>query len=395
MSFDPRVIKVENQAQLIDELNKIKADKDGISLMAPKGQFFLIKLRDVPVPQANIIKQEMLAKGGEAAVARGVAVFSIERTDILLMGTLKQYRQLINKLRMQPWGLKKLAEELKELLQKQIEPGKGMLNCGEHNLDLGQRTYIMGILNITPDSFSDGGKYIDVDSALRQAVQMVEDGADIIDIGGESTRPQATPISIDEEMYRVMPIIERLAKEIPVPISIDTYKGQVAREAVKFGASLINDVWGLRYDDEMVKAVAESHVPYIMMHNQTGTEYTDLLGDIIKFFKQGIEILREKDVNLNRLIIDPGIGFGKTHEQNIEVMKRLEELNTLGLPMLLGTSRKSIIGNTLGLPVEERLEGTAATVSYGIIQGASIIRVHDVKQMARVAKMTDALVRGN
>lgn len=251
----------------------------------------------------------------------------------------------------------------------------------------------MGILNVTPDSFSDGGKYLDIDSAVKRAREMVDEGADIIDVGGESTRPGHQPVDALEEINRVIPVIERLSKELNVPISVDTSKAQVAEKALCAGACIVNDVWGLQRDPDMAEVVSKHGAGVIMMHNSDTKEYKDLMGDIIRFLRKSVEIAEKAGITRENMVIDPGIGFGKTLEHNLEVMRRMRELNTLNLPVLLGTSRKSMIGNVLDLPVNERLEGTAATITLGIANGADIVRVHDVKEMVRVARMTDAMVR--
>ncbi|HEY8364610.1 MAG TPA: dihydropteroate synthase [Haloplasmataceae bacterium] len=268
------------------------------------------------------------------------------------------------------------------------------LQCGNYNLLLGEKTYIMGILNVTPDSFSDGGCYVESDKAIEHAQEMVNEGADIIDIGGESTRPGFTMVDSEEEIRRVLPIVKRLVKEVNVPISVDTYKAKTAEKVLNEGAHIINDIWGLQKDPDMAKVIADYNVPVVIMHNQETTDYTiDIMETICQFFKKSIDIALKANIDLKRIIIDPGIGFGKTVEQNLEVMRRLGELNDLGFPILLGTSRKSMIGKTLDLPVNERLEGTLATTTMGIIQGVDIIRVHDVLENARCAKFTDIIVR--
>jgi dihydropteroate synthase len=253
----------------------------------------------------------------------------------------------------------------------------------------------MGIVNVTPDSFSGDGLALDVEAAVRQAVQMREDGADIIDVGGESTRPGAGELPADEEMRRVLPVIERLAKDLDIPISVDTYKAQVARAALEAGAHMVNDVHGFRREPEMAKVAAEFGVPAVAMHNQRGRDFHDTIGDIVTGLLESLRIAREHGLTEDRVIVDPGFGFGWTVEQNLEMLRRLPELRVLGRPILVGTSRKSAVGAVLGdLPVGERLEGTAATVAVAIAGGADIVRVHDVREMARVAKVADAIVRG-
>lgn len=271
---------------------------------------------------------------------------------------------------------------------------KDRLNIADKVWEWGKRTYIMGILNVTPDSFSDGGRFFDIDTALKHAVQMVEEGAHIIDVGGEATRPGfAVPISAEEEIDRVIPVIQRLSKEISLPVSIDTYKAKTAELAVKAGAHMINDIWGLKKDPEMADAVASCKVPVCIMHNRTNTEYGNLMEDIIHELDESIGLAIRAGIKDENIILDPGIGFGKTWEQNLTVMRNLEMLKKFGYPVLLGASRKNFIGKTLGLEVHDRLEGTLAVTSIGIIKGADIVRVHDVLQNARAAVMTDSIVR--
>lgn len=256
------------------------------------------------------------------------------------------------------------------------------------------RTLVMGILNVTPDSFSDGGRFADAELAVAHALAMVEEGADIIDLGGESTRPGHEPVTADEELRRILPVLERLAPVCPVPISIDTTKAEVARRAVTLGATLINDQQGLQGASDMAAVAAELDVPVIAMHNQRGTAYGDVMRDIIAWLRRSLDRADETGLGRERVIVDPGFGFGKTPAQNLEVLRRLGELSTLERPVLIGTSRKSMIGYVLpGLSPAERLEGTAATIALGIASGASIVRVHDVRAMANVARMTDAVVR--
>lgn len=267
--------------------------------------------------------------------------------------------------------------------------------CGPRTLELGRRTQIMGILNVTPDSFSDGGRYTDVERAVTHALQMVRDGAGIIDIGGESTRPGHDPVDAEEEKRRVLPVIRAVRRAAPdVLISIDSYKAAVAEAALEAGADLLNDVWGMQRDREMARVAARHRAPIVVMHNQEGTHYQDLIGDMLSFFRRSLDLAADAGLPQDLVILDPGIGFGKNPLQNLEVLQRLAEFKVLGRPLLLGTSRKSTIGKVLGgLPPEERVEGTAATVALGIASGAEIVRVHDVLQMKRVAVMSDAVVR--
>ncbi|OGG49957.1 dihydropteroate synthase [Candidatus Kaiserbacteria bacterium RIFCSPHIGHO2_01_FULL_54_36] len=282
------------------------------------------------------------------------------------------------------------------------------LRVGATTFEWGKQTYLMGIVNVTPDSFSGDG-VLDIDAAIEQGKQQVAEGAHIIDVGGESTRPGSTPLSLQEELKRVIPVIEQLGQTIQVPISIDTYKAEVAKRAIEAGASIINDVWGGRMDPRILAVAADTDAPIVLMHNRSrpknaeqeerlggryvGIEYTNLLGTIKRELQGSIDAAYAAGIAREKILIDPGIGFGKTVEQNLELINRLGELKELGCPILVGPSRKSFVGYTLDLPPEERLEGTAAAVALSIERGADIIRVHDVAKMRRVAVLADAVVR--
>ena len=275
------------------------------------------------------------------------------------------------------------------------------LSWANYSLDFSQKTCIMGILNVTPDSFSDSGLYLDKAQAIDRAVRMAEEGADIIDIGGESTRPGSEPLAIEEELRRIIPVIEALSKEIDIPLSVDTYKSGVARRALDAGASMVNDISGLRFDPGMPKVVSEYRVPVVIMHikgapkdMQRNPLYQALMPEVMDTLRKGIRSAMESGVSEDKIIVDPGIGFGKTSEHNLEIIHNLRELTFLEKPVLIGPSRKAFIGKVLGdMPPGERLEGTAAAVAVSIMNGANIIRVHDVKEMAKVAKVADAIKR--
>lgn len=268
-----------------------------------------------------------------------------------------------------------------------------LLQCHNQTLQIGARTLIMGILNVTPDSFTDGGDFISVEAAVERAQQMAAEGADIIDIGGESTRPGAEKVTLAEELRRVVPVVKALSAAVKLPISIDTYKAEVARQALEAGAHIINDVWGLQGDVAMSDVIVKYRCPIILMHNRKQTNYVDFLTDVVKDLQASIQFALDAGIASAQIVIDPGFGFAKSYEQNLQLMKHLDSLVALGYPVLLGTSRKSMIGKTLQLPTNDLIEGTAATVALGIAQGCQIIRVHDIKQMKRVALMTDAIVR--
>lgn len=267
------------------------------------------------------------------------------------------------------------------------------MRIGNKEYKLGERTYIMGILNVTPDSFSDGGKFNEMEAAVSQAKKLVEAGADIIDVGGESTRPGAEYVTEEEEIKRVVPIIKAIKKELDVTISIDTYKSKTAEEAIKAGADIINDIWGAKYDKNIAKVAAKYNVPIILMHNREDKPYSNLMEDIINDLQESIDVALEAGVKKENIILDPGIGFAKTYEENLMVMNKCEVIRDMGYPVLLGTSRKSMIGLTLNLPVNERVEGTLATTVMGIMKGMEFIRVHDVLENKRAAIMTDIILK--
>ena len=267
------------------------------------------------------------------------------------------------------------------------------MRIGTQEFNTNENTYIMGILNVTPDSFSDGGKYHKIDTALLRAEEMIKDGAAILDIGGESTRPGYTPVSEEEEMERVLPVIEAIKKRFDVPVSVDTYKSQVAEEAILAGADLINDIWGLKADPKMAEVIAKHQVACCLMHNRASAEYTSFLSEVIQDLQETIDIAKNAGISDSKIILDPGVGFAKNYEQNLEVLGNLRSFHTLGYPVLLGSSRKSVIGLTLDLPSEERLEGTLVTTVAAVEQGVSFVRVHDIKENARAIKMAQAIYR--
>lgn len=260
------------------------------------------------------------------------------------------------------------------------------------NREFKNHTYIMGILNVTPDSFSDGGKYNDVDRALKHAQKLVRDGADIIDVGGESTRPNYTKISDNEEIERIVPVIERIKAEFDVPVSVDTYKSSVAAAAIKAGADLVNDIWGLKYDDKMAEVIAENNVSACLMHNRKNGEYNDFVDDVISDLAESVKVAKRAGISDDKIMLDPGVGFAKTYEQNLIITNKLEKICDMGYPVLLGTSRKSMIGITLDLPSDKRLEGTIATSVMAVIKGCLFVRVHDVLENKRAVRMTEAIL---
>lgn len=266
---------------------------------------------------------------------------------------------------------------------------------GNRQMDLKNHCHVMGILNVTPDSFSDGGKYTQMDAALFHAEQMVREGADVIDVGGESTRPGYQKISDQEEIGRVAPVIEKIKERLDIPVSVDTYKSQVAEAALKAGADLVNDIWGFRADPQMARVTARYKAACCLMHNRQEAAYQDFLGEFMEDMKECVDLARNAGIGDDRIILDPGVGFGKTYEMNLEIIDRMEIMHELGFPILLGTSRKSVIGLTLDLPADQREEGTLVTTVYGVQKGCSFVRVHDVEKNKRAIQMTKALMRNH
>lgn len=264
----------------------------------------------------------------------------------------------------------------------------------DKEFDVENKTYVMGILNVTPDSFSDGGKYQQLDQALRHVERMIVEGADIVDVGGESTRPGYTVVSEEEEIERITPVIEGIRARFDIPVSLDTYKSGVAQAGIVAGADLINDIWGLKYDADMAKVIAGSKLPCCLMHNRKEPDYHNFMEEVLVDLQESVQLAKEAGISGDRIILDPGVGFGKTYEHNLEVINRLDELKRLGCPVLLGTSRKSVIGLTLDLPTDERIEGTLVTTVFGVIKGCAFVRVHDVRENVRAVRMAEAILYG-
>ena len=389
-----RLVFFKDEEEIRAKLLSIGAEPPGIKIMVPKSAFYTILVEGLSLKAALILKQEMLSKGGECVLPRSVAALEDKKANALLCGTLRHFTRLIQRLHGQYFGLPGLARKLEQAIADS-RPRPRSLKFKNKRFNLGERTLIMGILNVTPDSFSDGGRFYDRAAAVEQALKMVEHGADIIDIGGESTRPGHEAISTEEEIGRVVPVIEAVREAAPnVPISIDTYKSAVARAALAAGAEMLNDIWGGLRDPAILELAASHGLPICLMHNRDHTRYRDLLSEVVADLKDCASRALAAGVAEENIVLDPGIGFGKDAAQNLAVMRHLREITSLRYPILLGTSRKSTIGKVLNLPVDQRLEGTAATVAYGIACGVQIVRVHDLPEMQRVVRMTDAICRG-
>lgn len=398
-----RILNLKTQADAALEMRKLEVDKAGVSIMAPKGLLRAIKLYDIPSVSCNVLKQEMLSIGGEVAVPWHTVALKKKRSDCIIFGTDHQLKKLIYKLSSQPHGLRPISKAIEQALEN-YRKGSFTLKFRGGSLRLGEKTRIMGILNRTPDSFSDGGLYISDDEALDRALEMVEEGADILDIGGESTRPGSRPVSLKEERVRVIPFLKKVRRIVKKPISIDTTKSQIADEALCEGANIINDVAALNGDPKMARVIAKHKAGAVLMHckgtpktMQKNPMYNSLFREILAYLGRSIEVALAAGVKEDSIVIDPGIGFGKALEHNLEILNNLSELKVLGRPIMVGPSRKSFIDKVLaedkvlGAEPNERLFGTASSVACAIQNGAHIVRVHDVKEMAQVARLADAI----
>jgi dihydropteroate synthase len=391
-----RCLHITNAREAIHEMGKVGVDATGIKLMSGKTLHFNFKIEGIAPRTANLLKQEMLSVGGDAALDRKGLDCSTPSTSTLLMGNEKQYERLTSKLDQYP-DLKPLGLSLKETL-KNLSRTHYTIRCRKKNLKLGKETLLMGILNVTPDSFSDGGFFFDKEKAVAHGLKLVEEGANLIDVGGESTRPGSKPLPLEEELRRVIPVIESLKKEVNIPISIDTYKSTVAKKALEAGAQIINDISGLHFDPDLAHVAAREDVPLVLMHirgtpetMQRDIHYNSLFSEIIQYLRKSIQTAESAGLDPEQIIIDPGIGFGKTMEDNLLIIKNLQEFRILGKPILLGTSRKNFIGKLLNAEVNERLEGTLSSIAIGVLNGAHIIRCHDVLQAKRAIAVADAI----
>ena len=397
MENNVHLLSIPDEYSAIRYLKKIGVAPQGIELMSPKCVHHCIQVEGVDKRAANILKQEMLALGGETAIPWSAFMLSSEVCNVILIGTRKQFLLLIKKLNRQPFGLKSVGTQINEVLEN-YQKTEFCFKARENTLRLGNRTLIMGVLNATPDSFSRDGIYKKPQKAIDYAMKMLDQGADLIDVGGESTRPGANVTSAEEELNRVLPIIKGLRKMTSALISVDTYKHQVARQALEEGADIINDVTGTNYDPDILPIIKDYGAGLVIMHSPNPPEimhqphhYDNLISEIISHLRKVIAKASAAGVSQERIIIDPGIGFGKTVSQNFIILKNLESFKSLGRPILIGTSRKSFIGKTLNQSVDERLFGTCTTVAAAIFNGAQIIRVHDPAVIKDVAIIADTI----
>jgi len=394
-----RYLNITSSAQAENELKKVGVDRPGIDAMIPKMENINLLLEGIECKIANILKQEMLSIGGDVAVARESVSCSIDGTDAVIIGTLKQVRRLADKIAPQPFTLREISEDIRRVLDN-IARSTFMLRTPKREIVVGGRTLVMGILNMTPDSFSDGGMFDSVEDAVKYALKMEENGADIIDIGGESSRPGSEPVSARDELDRVIPLIKKLGGLLSIPISVDTTKADVARRAIEAGAEMVNDISAMRFDTKMPGVIADCQVPVVLMHMrgepktmQEGTlSYRALMAEITGFLEKSMENALSSGVDVENIVVDPGIGFGKSTADNIAILKHLKELKSLGRPILIGTSRKRFIGEITGEKLAgNRVEGTAASVAASIMNGADIVRVHDVGFMKKLSGIVDEI----
>jgi dihydropteroate synthase len=430
-----RVLSLPTEADAREEASRMKVSESEVEKLASTSGIETVKLEGVPQEVAAAIQQTVGLHYGIALLAmeslndrpeapgaassphqQALPAFqpsppssrtSSPGATLLLSASVALLLQIASRLqRSESRAEREVGLVLHAVLVRHRGLELGATSCGGVTFEWGKRTYVMGIINVTPNSFSGDGIGTDVEAAVAQGKRFVEEGADILDVGGESTRPGAEPVTAEEELRRVIPVIKRLAEEVKVPVSIDSFKLLVVQEALEAGARMINDVWGLRRTEGLASLAAAYDVPIVLMHNRRAlptvgelgghyqkVHYTDLMGEILAEMRESIDLALNANVRRENIIVDPGIGFGKSPEQNLVVMRRLREFRSLGRPILVGTSRKSLIGLSLGVPMDDRMEGTAATVAVSICNGADIVRVHDVKEMARVCRMTDAIVR--
>lgn len=381
-----RILSINDADAASRELQKINVSSGGIESMFPKMDSLCIKLENVRLPAANILKQEMLSLGGDAAVARGVVNGEVPISEVILMGNTMKYRRLAAKLNYQTYfGLPKIKDDILRLIKNRKGEKFRKLDFSSKEIDLTQ-TQVMGILNITPDSFSDGNEYYSADKAVSHAEQLISEGASIIDIGGESTRPGAEEVTAEEELKRVIPVIKKLHSISDVVISCDTQKSEVAKAAIESGAHIINDISALGYDENMAEVIRQNpNVKVILMHMQgkprtmqKAPHYDDVIREVTDFLAERINYCIENGIDRSRIIIDPGIGFGKRQEDNLMIMQRLSEFHCLDCPVLLGASRKSFIGRIYESSAQQREAGTLATTALAVQSGIHMVRVHNV-----------------
>ncbi|MGA8664054.1 MAG: dihydropteroate synthase [Thermoplasmata archaeon] len=396
-----RVLEFDSLQEIAREIERTESEPEGVALMAPKGRVYALRVEDVSLKAAPLLKQEFLAAGGDSAHARGIADHSAPATSAVLLATWAQYRRLLPKLARQPFRLRAIGEEVDHALRAYVRRGPRTVRGAHASLTLGDQPRVMGVVNVTPDSFSDGGQFLDAKLAIAHAEWLAAEGADVLDIGGESTRPGATPVSPEAEWRRVEPVLRGLAGRVSVPISIDTRHAEVAERAVNAGADLVNDVDGLR-DDAMRRVVARTSAAVIVMHlrgtpatMQDDLQYADLRGEVYRWLAERTDAALADGIGEDRLLVDPGIGFGKSAEQSLELLTHAGEFRSLGYPVVVGASRKSFLGWAAGTKEpHERLEAGLAAAVLAAERGVELIRTHDVGPTVRALAVVAAARRG-
>jgi len=399
MNYKVRALSIRTRKEGFAEFKKIGADAAGCNIMTNKTLPLVLKIKGVSLIAANILKQEMLSRGGDVVTSREILCSTEGKTDVIILATRKSIKSLIEKIKMQPFGLKKLSDDLSCYINRLDKiKKKKILKIADREFDLNSEVLVMGVLNVTPDSFYDGGYYFEKSKAYRRIDEIVRQGAQIIDIGGMSTRPGSQPVNLSDEIDRTAPVVEHISKNYDILVSIDTYRSEVAKRAVDAGAHIINDISGLTFDDNMAKVAAESKSSVIIMHMkgtpknmQENPEYEDVVDEIYDYLYDKAYKAMEAGIGEDKIIVDPGIGFGKKLEHNLMILDKLSEFKSLGHPGLVGSSRKSFIGKILDLPVEERLEGSLAAAVCSVLNGADILRVHDVKETVRAVKIAKSI----
>jgi len=393
------VLPIRNIEDARRAVRETGADDFCIDLMAPKALGLCLRLSGVKMPAANILKQEMLACGGDAAVHRGVIDGSAKTSDVVILGNVKQVLLASRKLKDQPFGLKRIATELEAYCLSLMEPRPPVWRYRDRCFDFSPGPLVMGILNVTPDSFCDGGRFLEAERAVARGLEMEDQGADIIDIGGESTRPGAEPVPEEEELRRVLPVVEELSRKLKVPLSIDTYKSRIAERALQAGASIVNDISGLRFDPDMAATAAKYSAGLILMHiqgrpkdMQQNPSYRAVVAEVTASLAEGLEKAGACGLEPERVALDPGIGFGKDLEHNLKLLNNLGTLGTLGRPIVVGASRKSFLAKLgAGEQPEQRLAGSLAAAVTAALKGALVLRVHDVAETRRALKVFRAI----
>ncbi|MGD0249821.1 MAG: dihydropteroate synthase [Thermoplasmata archaeon] len=393
--FRARVLEGETLAEIAREIERTESDPEGVGIMTRKGRIFRVRLEGVPLKAAPLLKQELLSVGGDAAHARGVADHSVESTPAVLVATWGQYRRLLPKLERQPFRLKQIAAEVDRALRAYVHRGPRTVPGAHRSLTLGDRPRVMGVVNVTPDSFSDGGQFLDPPRAIAEAERQVREGADLVDIGGESTRPNATALSPEEEWSRIAPVLSALHGRLAVPLSVDTRHPEVAAKAIDAGADFINDVEGLR-SEEMRRVAVRTGAGVVVLHMrgtpatmQQDVHYADLRGEVYAALAAGTDAALRDGIPPEKLLVDPGLGFGKSAEQSLELLVHLGELRSLGYPVVVGASRKSFLGWALGPPngPSDRLEVGLAAAVLAAERGAALVRTHDVGPTVRALQL--------